>query len=359
VTPELDRRRGDAAVFTSAYAHAPATNLTLVALMHGIYPRVSFRPTTSQKPDIELRGLGEQLRQRGFASAFFSTVPLNYHRAGEFLAASNDFDFVEDPTRRAPLPGLPPTPWDPMAGTTDHATVESAIRWLEAQGDQPFAATIWTNQTHFPYLVAGETRALVDNPDFNRYLNGLAEIDRAFGRLMSWLDETGRARDTLVVVLGDHGEAFGQHRNYGHAGHVYEENIHIPLLLIQPGLFHGETYADVCGVVDIVPTVAEILRLPVDAGWQGRSLFSTQRTGRVYFFAAWSDFLMGYREGDVKKVYNAANDRHMIFDLAADPGESRNLAGKPGGGSTREVTQRVAAWVQHIEETYRPLLADE
>ena len=81
-------------MFTNAYAHAPATNLTLVALMHGIYPRVSFRPTTSQKPDIKLRGLGEQLRQRGFATAFFSTVPLNYHRAGEFLAASGDFRHI-------------------------------------------------------------------------------------------------------------------------------------------------------------------------------------------------------------------------------------------------------------------------
>jgi len=112
-------------------------------------------------------------------------------------------------------------------------------------------------------------------------------------------------------------------------------------------------------VVDLVPTIAEIMHLPTEKAWQGRSLFSTQRTGRVYFFAAWSDFLMGYREGDVKKVYNAANDRHMVFDLAADPGETRNLAGHPSAGSTREITGRVAAWVQHIEETYRPLLEDE
>lgn len=359
VTPELDRRRADAALFTNAYAHAPATNLTLVALLHGIYPRVSFRPTTSQKPDIELRGLGEQLRARGYATAFFSTAPLNYHRAGEFLAASGDFDLIEDPTQRAPLPDLPAAPWDEMAGSTDEETIASAIRWMDARGAQPFCATIWTNQTHFPYLVAGKSRALADNPDFNRYLNALSEIDQAFGRLMTWLDETGRARDTLVIVLGDHGEAFGQHRNYGHAGHVYEENIHIPLLFIQPGLFRGETYPTVGGIVDLVPTVAEILHLPDDEGWHGRSLFSTQRTGRVYFFAAWSDFLMGYREGDLKKVYNAANDRHIVFDLAADPLETRNLAPRQPAEITREITQRVAAWVQHIEAVYRPLLEDE
>ena len=194
---------------------------------------------------------------------------------------------------------------------------------------------------------------------FNRYLNALSESDAAFGRLIRWLEKTARAADTLVVVLGDHGEAFGQHHNYGHAAQVYEENIHIPLLLIQPGWFHGETNPTVCGVVDLAPTVAEILGLSADPEWQGRSLFSTQRTGRVYFFAAWSDFLMGYREGAVKKVYNATVDRHLVFDLAADPEERHNLAPAMDREATREITQRVAAWVQHIEATYQPLLEEE
>lgn len=359
VTPELDRAREHAMVFTNAYAHAPATNLTLVALLNGIYPRVSFRPTTSQKPDIELDGIGEVLRQHGRSTSFFATAPLNYHRAGEFLAASGDFDLIEDSTRRVTHEGLRPATWDAMAGSTDQSTIESVINWIESRGEQPFFTTVWTNQTHFPYLVSGETRGIVENADFNRYLNALAEIDAAFGRLMTWLQTTGRAQDTLVVVLGDHGEAFGQHRNYGHAGHVYEENIHIPLLLVQPGMFHGETNPTVCGIVDLVPTVSEIMRLPSNDAWQGRSLFSTQRTGRVYFFAAWSDFLMGYREGDVKKVYNAANDRQIVFDLATDPDEMKNLAPQLSTAASREITQRVATWVQHIEDTYRPLLEDE
>lgn len=358
VTPELDRRREHAMIFTDAYAHAPATNLTLIALFNGIYPRVSFRLTTSENPEIKLPGIGGMLRARGYASAFFATAPLNYHQAGEFLAASGDFDYIEDSRNRRLPPGVPPAPWSELAGTTDRATVESAIAWMEARGETPLFVTIWTNQTHFPYQVAGQARPLSANADFNRYLNGLAEIDAAFGRLMGWLEETGRAAETLVVVLGDHGEAFGQHGNYGHAGHVFDENVRIPLALIQPGLFHGEVNDTVCGIVDLAPTLAEILRLPPDPAWQGRSLFSTQRTGRVYFFAAWSDFLMGYREGRMKKVYNAANDTHIVFDLAADPDERHNLASGLDEEARRGITHRIAAWVQHIERVYQPLLAE-
>lgn len=355
VMPELQKQRTHAAIFTNAYAHAPASTCTFVSLLCGIYPRVSFRITTAEHPDIALPLLPNLLKSRGYNCGFFSSGSLGFQRMGDFMHASGSFDRIEDHLNRARLEKIFTPPWDYLSGNDDMSTVTSLIQWIKPRREQPFFATLWTMQTHHPYFVNGVEEKFADDPAFNRYLNALRDGDRALGRLLSWLDETGLAESTVVVVLGDHGESFGQHKARGHGTKVYEENIHIPLVLINPLLFHGETFDTIAGTCDIAPTIAELLRIPPMHGWQGRSLFSTQRTGRVYFFAAWSDFLLGYREGDMKVVYNTTKDTHEIFNLATDPHESVNLADSMPELS-RESTLRIAAWVQHIDREYETAL---
>ncbi|TGR89203.1 hypothetical protein EN834_36835, partial [bacterium M00.F.Ca.ET.191.01.1.1] len=72
---------------------------------------------------------------------------------------------------------------------------------------------------------------------------------------------------------GDHGEAFGEHDDYVHASAIYEENVHIPLIMINKHLFHDQVVQSVGGIVDIAPTILDILGLPLPKQWQGRSLF--------------------------------------------------------------------------------------
>lgn len=352
VTPVLDSQKSRAAVFTRAYAHAPATNLTLVGLMTGRYPRVSFRPVTTVHPEIAVPHLSRLMREHGFATGFFSSASLEFQRANEFLAAGGGFDRIDDEDARPEAAARALEKWSDFVGTDDESTVDSLIEWAGGCGDKPFFGVMWTAQSHFPYYAPDNPRQISDRSEpFNRYLNAISEGDRALGRLLSWLDSTGRADDTLVIVLGDHGQAFGQHKTFGHAGHTWEEHLRIPLVLINPRLFSGQTFDTICGVSDIAPTITDLLRLPGLPGYQGRSLFRTDRSNTVYFFAAWSDFLVGYREGDLKVVYNMTKDTYRVHDLATDPLELHDIAATMPD-FTAEAHLRLAGWMQWVDGTY-------
>jgi arylsulfatase A-like enzyme len=213
-----------------------------------------------------------------------------------------------------------------------------------------------TNMTHYPYFTNQTLQRFgPDENMLNRYLNALHVGDSAFGTIMQWLEKSGLAAQTLVVVAGDHGEAFGRHHQLGHAGGIYEENCHVPLMLINPTLFEGQRHPTVGGLVDLAPTIMEVLGKPSPEQWQGRSLFSGHRTGRTYFFSPWSDYLFGYRNGDLKLIYNATKDRYEIYDLSSDPEERFNRVAdyrpqiQPG-------VSRLAGWVQHQDRLFRRLI---
>ena len=210
--------------------------------------------------------------------------------------------------------------------------------------------------THYPYFAGAHSRQFGPEENlFNRYLNALHSSDLAFGTLAEWLERERWLDDTLIVVVGDHGEAFGRHDQLSHGNKIYEENTHVPLLLIKPGTFNGQHYPTVGGLVDIAPTITDLLGEPAPDTWQGRSLFASNRPDRTYFFAPWSDYLFGYREGKTKFIYNATRDEYEIYDLSVDPTEQTNLVELYRPEIPARI-ERLAAWVQYQNRMYDRLL---
>ena len=357
-TPEISHYASSSATFSRIYAHVPASNKSLVSLLGGIYPWVSYFTLTEERPDVTLPTLSSEFKKANLRTAFISASSLDFQRGNEFLA-HRQFDIMEDQsTLNCGDRHYRSDQWSFLNGVDELCAVERLTSWIDEKPQAPFFAMMWTAGTHYPYFTLDEEIDYgVGDPFFNRYLNALHHTDKAIGQLIAELTKRGLDQSTLIVLVGDHGEAFGRHQQLTHASKIYEENIHVPLILINPLLFHGEHYDTIGGLADIAPTIFSILHRPAPALWQGYSLFRNDRMARTYFFTPWSDFLFGYREGDLKFIYNATIGTTEIYDLRQDPLETTNLAAQmsehvvPGH-------EALAAWVQSQNRFFTQLLSE-
>lgn len=345
-TPRLLGESAHALVFDSFYCHVGLTANSMAAISLSIYPYMTWREYTQDHPDYPGRTLADLFHARGHRTAFLHSGDLDYVGQRQFLR-NRGFDTLLDVRDLSPEHQV--SSW----GGEDRILYEGALRWIDQDGGRPFYLMLWSIQSHHPYepspgweLVDFFHGALPpDDYDLGRYLNTLREEDLQLGRLFDGLRERGLAEDTLVVITGDHGEAFGDpHRTWGHGARLYEENVRVPLVLWSPRLFpEGRRVATIGSHADLNPTVADLLGLAPPEGWQGRSLFDPSRPPRAYFYAASDDYLLGVREEGWKYVYDATTGRDELYDLPSDPAERRNVAAQHPERCGR-LRQRLAAW---------------
>jgi lipoteichoic acid synthase len=351
-TPRLRAEAASSLLFDAAYAHVGHTASSLVAITLSIYPGLSWRDLTRDHPDLPGVSLAQVLGARGYRTAFLTPGDLAWANERAFLAGRG-FDVIED--YRDLGCGEPLSSW----GVEDRCGFEASLRWIDAGREEkrPFFLTLWTDQTHHPYEPSPGVppvdffrgKALPpDDWDLGRYLNVLHETDRHLGRFLDGLRERGLAGNTLVVITGDHGEAFGEpHETWGHDFEVWQESVQVPLIVWSPALFAGGARREtVVGHIDIDPTVLDLLGIEAPGGWEGRSAFDPARPPRAYFYAARDEYLLGVREGGWKYLFNATLGRERLFDLAADPTEQADVARRHPELCER-LRRRLAAWVAH------------
>ena len=221
---------------------------------------------------LGLTCLSAALKKRAYLTAYFSSGDARFQRGHEFLS-HQQFDVTtsyKDLRCRGKEFRNSTKDWPFQDSFDDECMLGSFTEWAGREENRPFFA-----------LVGAEVNFGVASEDFN----ALRHTDLILGKLLRWLESRELVQSTLVVVMGDHGEAFGQHGQWLHASHIYEENIHVPLMLINRRLFKGEQYGNIGGLVDVAPTIMDIINIPFASAWQGRSLFSSTRSQRAYFFA--------------------------------------------------------------------------
>jgi lipoteichoic acid synthase len=167
---------------------------------------------------------------------------------------------------------------------------------------------------------------------------------------MQDLERRGLAQDTVVAITGDHGEVFGQHGQRVHSFGIYQENVRVPVVLLHPSLAAGpRRYADVSQQIDLPATLLGMLDVPAHESWQGRDLLHEGALPRAYFFSTGNEVLLGLREGNLKYHYHVTGGHEELFDLAADPRESVNVAARHPEKCT-EFRRRVGGLVRAQRE---------
>jgi arylsulfatase A-like enzyme len=332
-TPNLVELARHALVFNRAYAAEAETSAALGGLFASVYPDHDWPSITQLAPTLAVPGLPAVLSKHGYRAAFMHSGQLGFDRQGEFLR-NRGFDQVIDQERDSDAP-------------TDAGLVAQALNWIKADPSRPFFLTVWTQDTHHPYFAAAQHDYGVHDAYLNRYLNAVHATDAIVGQLAAALQSMGLADRTLLVITGDHGEAFGEHGQLIHGGTVYNEEVQVPLLIVNPKLFlHQMTVKRIVRQIDIAPTLLALMGYGPAAQWQGDNVLGVDPPARAYLFAGTGNFSFGLIEGDFKYIYDFQRDRAQLYNLATDPGEIRNLASDNAYGPlTRRAHLRLEAWV--------------
>jgi lipoteichoic acid synthase len=204
---------------------------------------------------------------------------------------------------------------------------------------------------HHPYHAPGAVaRPFAETSLAAEHRNDVFAGDQAFGRLRAGLAARDLDRHTLYVVVGDHGEAFREHAgNVAHALYLYDENVRVPFFVAAPGLWQGPRHApQLTSLLDLAPTTLALLGLPAAALMEGRPALDP-RPRVVRFFTEQAVRRAGLVDGDRKLLLDEDAGRAQVFDLRADPGEARDLA----GASTAWIADRRAC----LAAVPRPALA--
>ena len=189
------------------------------------------------------------------------------------------------------------------------------------------------------------------------YYSTIAELDAAIGGWLDELERRGLLENTYIVLMGDNGWFLGEHLLTSKVL-AYEESIRVPLLVSGPGIEPGVS-EQLALNIDIAPTLLELARVPTPAKMYGRSLAKTvfnpgAADGRDAFLyeiapaadTARSPFIRALRTDRAKliRTYRMGSDREVefveLYDLAADPHETRNLAADPAHASLTESMNR-------------------
>jgi arylsulfatase A-like enzyme len=186
------------------------------------------------------------------------------------------------------------------------------------------------------------------------YYAMITHLDSQVGRILKALDETGRTKDTIVIFAGDNGLALGQHGLMGKQN-LYEHSVRVPLMMAGPGIPAGQKRDGFCYLLDLYPTLCELLHTPAPANAEGVSLApmlaDPKIKARETIFYAYRNLIRGFCDGRFKLIeYTVNGERHtQLFDLQSDPWEMKNLADDPTFRSHRD---RLAELLKSAREKY-------
>jgi arylsulfatase A-like enzyme len=387
-SPRLDRFARQGAVFENAIATSSWTLPSHASLLTGRFPHE--HGAQSGPYDGRYPSLAEEFERRGYRTGAFSANAFFFSRATGFgkgfirfedvFATSSDMiartlygrRFYQSLLQRLGQEDIP-------GRKTAEQVTQSVERWLNRSGSSPFFIFANYFDAHDPYLPPqpyrsryspGQTpggalnsfilRMELASPDqlqgeIDAYDGAIAYIDDQIGELLRWLDGRGISGDTIVVIVSDHGESFGEHGLLLHRNALYRETLRVPLMIRWPGhVPAGIRIAEPVSLASLPATLLELAGGNDPAQIPGPSLLPLWRSASSPPDFAYPLAELAQFHFDLEKrnpVYSGAMKSVItprwqliqhekfgtsLFDWTTDPGALQDLAGTPQG---QRVTQ--------------------
>ena len=389
-TPEIDRLAAEGMRFTDAYAAAPLCSPTRAALVTGLYPARTgvtdfLRPEQapgSHALDPRTRSIADMLRRTGYTSGLVGKWHLsddysgryrsrraNPHALGFDEVLASETRYIAGGDYVAPYSFMPRLRAPRGEYLTDRIT-EEATGYLTRHRDRPFFLHVSNYAVHTrldarPDLLAKYRRkAGAGRSGSSPVLAAMLEsVDQQVGTIARTIERLGLASSTLLLVTSDNGapRPAANAPLRGGKGQLYEGGIRVPLVAHWPGAVPAGRVDDtMTSTIDLMPTAAELAGRTPPRGLDGRSIAPLLTgTGSLERDALYwvhrpgfrrSDTRAAVRVGDLKLVRQQG--RAELYDLAADPGESRDLArSKPK--TVKGMKQLLAAHLRDVDAGVR------
>ncbi|MGA7380494.1 MAG: sulfatase-like hydrolase/transferase [Terriglobales bacterium] len=332
ITPNLDALARQSVVFSRAYSQVPLTTPSHATMLTGTYPQFNLLQDMGSPLAKDLPYLPDILRQHGYHTAAFVGSQILDPKSVAAPGFDRGFE-VYDAGFHSRAPGE-----DRYQSVERRATVvvAHAVAWLSRAQRAPFFLWVHLYDPHDPYDPPEPFKARYRTAPYD---GEIAYADFAVGKLLAALRARGLYESTVIAVAADHGEAFGEHGEQTHGLFLYDETIHVPLLVKfaggSPAARRVETRV---GLVDLAPTILQAVGITPPTTMQGESLMELVKpnpksggadrpayaeTDYPYRAFGWSP-LRAWRAG--KYLYVSAPQREL-YDQMLDPGAIRNLAG--------------------------------
>jgi tetratricopeptide (TPR) repeat protein len=322
-TPNLDRLAAESLVFEHAYAQAPGTVVSHATILSGSYPQSTGMTEIGGTLTSSLPSLPDSLKAQGYrTAAFVSSIELD-PRSGMAQAFDRGFQTYEAGVRTA------------------DQTIARATAWLARNAQGPFF--LWI------HLAAPRATAATYNA-------AITSEDAAIGKLLVALRQQKIESNSAILITAAHGESLGAHEEETHGIFLYDETIHVPLLIrLSDAKPTAKRITAKVRLVDIAPTLLEIAGVSVPSQMQGQSLLRIARAASsadqpAYSRAdlprrgfGWSP-LESWRAG--KYLYVRA-PKPELYDLTADPGATHNLA-----QSSKATLDTMAAQLENFDRRF-------
>jgi len=343
-TPTLDSLAASGARFEQAFAQVPLTLPSHASLFTGSHPlsngiHINGGGVLSE----DLPTLAEEFSRRGYETgAFIAACVLD-----SSYGLDRGFDHYDDR-----IGDMHDSSRNALERRADEVC-NLALAWLDGRASGPFFAWVHFFDPHHPYDPPEDYHQRFADP----YDGEIAFVDTQVRRLVDWVEAHHLRERTLIVVFGDHGESFEEHDEIRHGLFVYNTTLQVPLIFSFPSRIPaGRVISTGVRLIDVMPTVLDLVGWEPPAELEGESLTSGWRTGESVFLAAYGETeypRLGFGWAPLRcltterwKYIDAP--RPELYDRLSDPQELDNII-EQHSAVARALRERLAEMVSQMK----------
>jgi len=327
-TPVIDSLAKNGILFKNAISQVCLTLPSHSSIFTGTYPFYhGVRDNGGFYLEPEHTTLAEVLKKRGWATSSFIGAFVLDSRWG----LDQGFDYYYDNFDFAKYKKIGLDTVQREGGEV----IKAFFDWLKENNQQKFFSWIHLYDPHTPYEPPEPYKTKYSGRAGGLYDGEIAYVDFLIGEVLEKLKQKNLRENTIIVIVGDHGESLGEHHENTHGFFIYDAAVAVPLIIqIPSSQLKGKLIEFQVETVDIMPTILQILGLPVPAEVQGKSFISLltgeeKSTERLaYSETYYPRYHYGWSElkslRSLKYKYIRA-PRPELYDIVLDPGERHNI----------------------------------